>query len=363
MLRRTFIQTVSGAAVAAAAPAQNLAAGIALGFDTFSIRGFRWKAIQLLDYAAEHKLDSVQMSSLDDFESLDPAYLQKVKDHASRLGISIDAGIGCICSSSASWNAKEGSPEQYLTKGMKTAHAVGSKVLRCFLGSRNDRRGATPLEAHIANTAKAIRGVRSLALDLGIRIAIENHAGDMQAREVKMLIEEAGKDVAASCLDTGNPMWVIEDPMVTLEVLGPYAVTTHIRDSAVFEHPRGAAAQWVALGDGNSIDFAKFLPLYQKLCPKAAMQLEIITGRPPDVLPYLEDDFWKAFPKMPAQEFARFVALAKKGGPFMGNMLIASGKTPPVIAEALKEQQRVDLERSLVYAKKTLGAGIRWKQA
>ena len=33
---------------------------------------------------------------------------------------------------------------------------------------------------------------------------------------------------------------------ITLEVLAPYTVTTHIRDSAVWEHPRGAAAQWVA---------------------------------------------------------------------------------------------------------------------
>jgi hypothetical protein len=26
----------------------------------------------------------------------------------------------------------------------------------------------------------------------------------------------------ASCLDTGNPMWVVEDPFVTLETLAPY---------------------------------------------------------------------------------------------------------------------------------------------
>ena len=31
-------------------------------------------------------------------------------------------------------------------------------------------------------------------MDAGLKIAIENHAGDMQARELKMLIEEAGKD-------------------------------------------------------------------------------------------------------------------------------------------------------------------------
>jgi sugar phosphate isomerase/epimerase len=357
MLRRTFLQSASGIAAAQLSPA--LGAGLALGFDSFSIRGFNWKAIQLLDYAAQHKLDSVQMSSLGDFESLDPAYLRKVRDHSERLGISIDAGIASICPSSSSYNKKEGTPEEYLTRGLKTANAVGSRVLRCYLGTRADRRGTVPLQQHIANTVKVLRNVRSLARDLNVTIAIENHAGDMQAREVKGLIEEAGKDFVGSCLDTGNPMWVIEDPMLTLETLGPYAVTTHIRDSVVFEHPRGAAVQWVALGDGNAIHFARFLPLYRKLCPKAVMQLEIITGRAPDVMNYLEPEFWGPFPNMPAWEFARFVALAKKGGPFLGAMLIAQGKQPPVIADALREQQRIDLERSLDYAKKVLGVGIR----
>jgi sugar phosphate isomerase/epimerase len=356
MLRRSFLQTGSAAAMAAS-PAST--EGIRLGFDSFSIRAFNWKAIQLLDYAAGLKLDTVQLSSLGDFESLDPAYLQKVKDHAASASVSIDAGIGCICSSSQSWNPKEGNPAQYLLKGLRVAKAVGASIMRCFMGSGADRRGAQPIEAHMENAIQALRSVRQQALDLGVKIALENHAGDMQAREVRTIIEESGKDFAGSCLDSGNPMWVAEDPLVTLEILGPYVLTTHIRDSAVFEHPRGAATQWVALGDG-SVDFRKFVDAYRKTCPRAAMQLEIITGRRPDVLPYLEPDFWKAFPKTPAWEFARFLALAKSGRPFMGAMVIGgAGKQPPAIETALKEQQRVDLERSIAYAKKTLGVGIR----
>ena len=99
--------------------------------------------------------------------------------------------------------------------------------------------------------------------------------------------------------------------MVSLEVLAPYVVTTHVRDSAVFEHPRGAAAQWVVLGDGN-VDFVKFTAQFRRLCPTASMQMELITGRPPRVIPYMERDFWKAFPKALASEFARFVALVKR---------------------------------------------------
>lgn len=334
---------------------------IKLGFDSYSIRAFNWKAIQLLDYAAGLKLDTVQLSSLGDYESLEPGYLRQVKDHAGRAGVEIDAGMGCICPSSSSYNKKEGEPAEYVARGLRVAKAVGSSVMRCYMGTRADRHSALPIEAHMENTIKVLRSVRSQALDMGVRIGVENHAGDMQAREVKVIIEEAGKDFVGSCLDTGNPMWVAEDPFTTLETLAPYVVTSHIRDSAVFEHPRGAAAQWVALGDG-SVDFTRFVQLYRTLCPKAAMQLEIITGRPPEVLPYLGPDYWKAFPKTPAWEFARFLALAKSGRPFMGSMVIGEwSNNSPAIEAALKEQQRVDLERSLAYAKKKLGVGVRWR--
>ena len=332
---------------------------IRLGFDSYSIRDFRWRDIQLIDYAASLKLDTIQLSGLEDYESLEPAHLAKVKDHAARVGIAIDAGTGCICPLSKGWNAANGNPTDYLRKSLRVAKAVGASSMRCYMGSSADRPN---LERCMEATIQGLRSVRSEALDLGVRIAIENHAGDMQARETKLLIEEAGKDFVGSNLDSGNPMWVVEDPLVTLETLAPYVVTTHIRDSAVCEHPRGAAAQWVALGDG-SINLKRFVELYRKLCPQAGMQLEIITGRPPQVLAYLEEDFWKVFPNARAWEFARFVDLAKNGHPYLGPMVIGGppAEQSPAIKAALKEQQRTDLERSLEYAKKVLDVGVRWR--
>ena len=101
MRRRTFLQTVPAAAAAAAVPVPD-EVPVKLGFDTYSIRAFKWKAVQLLEYAAAQKLDTIQISDLADYESKEPAYLQKVKDHAAQLGIGIDAGIGSVCSSSSS---------------------------------------------------------------------------------------------------------------------------------------------------------------------------------------------------------------------------------------------------------------------
>src|SRR6185437_14465994 len=111
MLRRTFLQTASGlpviASLAAAPPPQR---SIPLGFDTYSLRAFRWKAPQLLEYASSQKLDTIQISSLGDYDSLEPPYLAKIRDKAHGLGIHIDAGIGCICPLSTGWNPKSGDP-------------------------------------------------------------------------------------------------------------------------------------------------------------------------------------------------------------------------------------------------------------
>ncbi len=336
--------------------------GLKLGFDTYSLRAFQWKDVQLIDWAASHGCDTIQISSSDDYSSLEPAHLQKVKDYADSKGMTLDAGIGCICPASKSWKPKDGKAEDVVVAGLKVAKAVGATSMRCYMGSSDDRTSWDQIERCMNATIKVFRAVRSQAMDLNVKIALENHAGDMQARETRDVIEQSGKDFVAANLDTGNPMWVAEDPVVTMEILGPYTVTTHVRDSAVFEHPRGAAAQWVVAGEGN-VDLKRIAELHRQLCPQAAMQLEIITGRPPRIVPYLEPEFWKAFPKSLGSELARFVELAKKGHPFMGSMVIedSPGKKPAEYVAALKEQQEVDLARSLDYARSVLGAGVKEK--
>jgi 3-oxoisoapionate decarboxylase len=333
---------------------------IRLGYDTYTIRALKWDAFQHLEYVEQQKLDAVQFSSLNDFGSLEPAYLAKVKQRAEELGVRLDGGTGCVCELSKSWDPSRGTPRAVLEQGLEVAHAIGATVMRCYMGSQLDRYGDKPLEQLIEATVRNFKAVRTKAVDLNVKVAIENHK-DMQSWQVKTLIEEAGKDYVGSNLDLGNPCNVMEDPLTALETLGPYAVTTHIRDSAVYEVPRGAAVQWTALGDG-SVNFKKVVKRYEEICPQASFQLEIITGRPPETLPYLEAAFWKTYQGMPARDFAAFVALAKSGQPFSGRMVIedVEGKAPSgPFKPALEYQQRYDLERSLQYAKEVLGVGMR----
>ena len=352
MRRRDFFLT-SFAATVAGLKAQN--AQLKLGYDTYSLRAWGMKAMEHLDFASKHGCTAIQLSSLGDFESLDAAHLAQVKARAAELNILVDAGTGCICPTSKAWNPKAGDPVENLSKALRVAHSVGARTLRCFLGSSEDRFHPNGIEYHMEATVRVFRGAKTVAEETGVRIALENHSGDMQAWELKTLIEEAGKGYVGACTDAGNPIWCVEDPQVTLEVLGPLTVTTHFRDTAIFPHPRGCAAHWTRLGDG-SIDLKALAATQKRLAPGACLHLELITGRPPRIIPFYEESFWKVFPKARASEFAHFLALVKRGSPLMAPMIIADapGQKYPEYQAALKRQQWLDLEHGLDYARRNL---------
>ena len=330
-----------------------------LGVDIYSLRFQPWNAFEHLEYAHRLGLDVVHFSDMAPFESLEEAYLKQVKARADELGLGIEVGMMSICPTSTMFSDERGTAVEQARQMLHIADTLGSPVLRCVLGSNADRHTELPLDAHIEATIQTCRAVRDLALELGIKLAIENHAGDMQGRELKALIEKAGPEYVGACIDSGNALWVAESPFVTLEHLAPYVVTSHIRDTAVWEHPRGAAVQWVAMGDGT-IGIKEWARLFQEKCKDAPFTLEIITGSPPRVLNYLEPEFWEVYPDTAVAEFARFVKLVKEGQPFIGPMLtVAWGEIPPEYQAALAVQQRLDLERSVRYCQEVLGIGER----
>jgi hypothetical protein len=149
-----------------------------------------------------------------------------------------------------------------------------------------------------------------------------------------------------------------EDPLRALEILAPHVATTHLRDAVVCEHPRGAQVLWVTVGAGT-IDFKRFTARLRELCPAMPFQLEIVTPSTLSIIPIFEDEFWKGLPNLPASDLAHFVTLAKAGTPFKDKLANLPETQPDESKAALAQQQQKDLERSLEYAKRELGAGIR----
>ncbi|MBG29553.1 MAG: xylose isomerase [Opitutae bacterium] len=356
--RRAFLRDCGLAASIANVLPSNLLAQekknkVKLGFDNFSIRALGWKAPRLLQYAAKQKVDTILFSDLDVYETHDEGYLKEIRQEASKLGIEIHAGTGGICPTSPKFIDKYGSAEDHLRRTIRVANAVGSPVARCYLGSSKDRLGEGGIQRHIKSTIQVCKKVRKDALDAGVMIAIENHAGDMHSRELVGLIEKAGPDYVGATLDSGNATWTLEDPLDTLENLAPFAVSSGIRDSMIWEIDQGAAVQWTAMGEG-CVDMKTFAAKWMKLCPNVPIQLEIISGfsKP---FPYLEQDFWKPYSSIRADEFANFVRLAKKGTS-IESFKVAKGIDRK---KAQQEYQVAELERSIKYCKETLSLGQR----
>lgn len=353
--RRDFLKTVAltGAGLAASSPSlfAQQGGGTKLGFDNFSIRALGWKAPQLIDYGAQHKVDLVFFSDLDVYENHNDAYLRDIRKKAEDLGLGIHTGTGGICESSRSFNRKWGSAEELLSLTIRVAKAVGSPVARCFLGSMDDRKAEGGIYTRMKEVVKNFKAVRSQAKDAGVKIAIENHAGDMQGWELAELIEEAGSDYVGCTIDSGNATWTLEDPMTNLEALGKYAVTSGIRDSMVWETPEGASVQWTAMGDGL-VDWKKYFARLKELSPDCAVQLEIISGFSRGFA-YLKPEFWPPYARVKASDFSQFVALAKRGKPMEGFRPQGDRQ------QAEREYQKQQLERSIQYCKETLGLGVR----
>ena len=332
-------------ALAAATPLAAAAPDTRLGIDLFSLRSQNWSPFQLLDYSAKQGAKVVHFSEIRFIGSLEPANLKQVRAHAETLGIEIEIGMRSICPTSKMFDASAGTADEQLAKMIDSAVIVGSKIVRAVLGSAEDRKPG-PIDRHIESMVAVLKRSRQKALDANIKIAIENHAGDMQAHEVKRLIEGAGRDFVGSCLDSGNPLWTLEDPLVTLETLHPYVLTSHLRDSAVWTTPEGAAVAWVRMGEGN-VHIEEFVRRYSELCPGRALSLEsIVTG--PRLYAYRSPEFWDAYRDVPAWEFERFVELAERGKP-------RQAPPRPASREEAQQREREDLEASIRYTKKLLG--------
>jgi sugar phosphate isomerase/epimerase len=357
MSRRRFAQTaaLAGAGLAISQPfsanAQTPARSpkIKLGLDNFAVRAMRWKADQLIEYAASVKADILFITDFGPLASFEEAYLKDLRKRAADQGLEIWLGSWSICPTSRTFKKDWGTAEEHLRLGLRMAKAVGSPVIRVILGSREDRKTPGGIEARIKDTVAVCKSCRSQALDSGVKIAVENHAGDMQAWELAGLVEEAGKEYVGVNLDSGNATWTLEDPLGSLETLGPYTVCTSLRDSMIWESTDGAKIQWTAMGEGL-VDWKTYVDRFAALCPGVPVNIETISGFTVE-FPFLKPEFWQAFPKARASDLAGFLRLAKRGRP------VESYRAPNPRED--QEYQKGELERSLKYCREVLGLGVR----
>ncbi len=357
LARRDFLR--SALAVPAAIAANAAARRWSLGINTYCLRFWRMNDRQLFDWVIQHRLDAIFLQDSLDPGVMDPAHWKEVRAWAKEAQLRIETGGSALLPRS-----REGIPNsiELLKKNIARARAMGAPMVRTLIASDRYSMPDGPLEGHLETVAQILKAARSEAMDANIKIGVENHK-DVQAWRTRQVIEAAGKEFVGSYLDTGNPVFVAEDPMTTVEELGPYAVTFHLRDSVVYEHPDGIAVQWVPLGEGT-VDFKALIARAAELIPKDVfVYCKPITARPPVVLPVFGEEFWtRWFPQARSRDFARFLALAKRGRPWNKPHLMAD--LPEVrdrYMDSLKVQQMAHMEQSLEYCRKELDLGVKWR--
>jgi sugar phosphate isomerase/epimerase len=162
--------------------------------------------------------------------------------------------------------------------------------------------------------------------------------------EMLALLKEYSSEFLGVCLDTGNNVALLDDPMAVVEGLAPYAVTTHLKDMAVEPYADGFLLSEVALGEGM-FDLKQMVATVAKARPATRFSLEMITRNPLQV-PCLTDGYWATFPDRNGLYLARTLTLLHK---------VAARLEPLPRVDDLNPAARLRLEEE--YVKQSLNYG------
>jgi sugar phosphate isomerase/epimerase len=196
-----------------------------------------------------------------------------------------------------------------------TARRAGAKVARTvMLSGRRYETFATAaafrrfaeLSAHSLSLAAPVVATHD------IRLAVENHK-DWRADELLAILDRVGNDHVGICLDTGNSIALLEDPMEVVETLAPRAFTTHFKDMGVEEYRQGFLLAEVPLGTGI-LDLPRVVRTVRAARPEIRINLEMITRDPLEV-PCLADGYWTTFADLPGRHLARMLSLVRDHPP------------------------------------------------
>lgn len=276
---------------------------------------------------------------LSQLESHEPAYLARIRNRAEKAGLWVELSVpsGCL-----------ESPEAYA--GMaRLAAALGADRVRVALLYGRRYESFESREAWVAFEAKwreQLARMKPLIERYPIRIGIENHK-DFTAPELVSLLRSLDSPQIGATVDFGNNISLLEEPLETIRMLAPYAVSTHVKDMAVYPTEDGFELSEVPLGEGL-VPLAEALQVLRDVRPDARVCLEMIT-RDPLPVPYKRERFWVAMDRPTDEALARFER----------NVLARARPEPlPRIStlplEAQLEAEDENVRRSVQYAREIL---------
>ncbi len=219
--------------------------------------------LEFLDTAYSMGAQGVMLLNLSDEERNSEASLMKLVQKANDLELYLEFG-------------SNGTDPKRLAEDLHLAHKLGAQVLKSTIKKIDRRSGSSFLEKQIREMVNDLQKVKTLARKLNIRIAMENH-GELRAPEWIYLLSLVKSEYIGMCLDTGNSLTLMEDPLLTAEVLAPFAYTTHFKDCFLYGTEYGAAIDHVGLGKGI-LPLREILDIVKRRAPDPNINLEVVSA-------------------------------------------------------------------------------------
>ncbi len=198
---------------------------------------------------------------------------------------------------------------------MRTAAMVGAKAVRTVIlpGRRYEFfDSAEQFRQYDQQARKSVELAAPVAERHRVRLAVENHKDHRIAERIELLKRTSSEWVGA-CVDVGNSLALLEDPLEVVAAYAPWACSVHLKDHAVREYDDGFLLADVPLGQGF-LDLKKMVNILRKAQPEIHFTLELIT-RDPLKVPCLTEKYWTTFAATPGRDLARTLRLVRQNQP------------------------------------------------
>jgi sugar phosphate isomerase/epimerase len=212
----------------------------------------------------------------------DPSSLAALRDRLEAHGLFVE-----LSAPAAVLETREGFEEM-----LGVARALGvSRVRTALLMGRRYESFETmgDWRAFVARWREALGRMRPIVEDSGLLVGIENHK-DWLAAELRELLADLDSAALGACVDFGNNLALLEDPLSVVDTLAPYAVTTHLKDMAVRTTETGFDLAEVPLGQGL-LPLDRMIATLRRAKPDVRFVLEMIT-RDPLPVPIRQERYW-----------------------------------------------------------------------
>ena len=226
----------------------------------------------------------------------DPAYLKSVRQQLEQREMELELGI----------NAQLLEREEHLASVARVAAELGVSRLRlaCLGGRRYETFGdLRSWQEFAAHWKTVLHRAEPWLRRYRLRAGIENHK-DWLADEQVEILRSVSSPWLGACVDFGNNLALLEDPLEVAQKLAPYAVTTHLKDMAVRGYEEGFELSEVVLGEGMT-PLRRIISTLRSRDRALPIVLEMIT-RDPLRVPYRTAKYWATYPERDERRIARF---------------------------------------------------------